>query len=202
MGNLLLVSSTQCILISWRIHFAPSMDYKVGRISVSAVQLFIKPLDPFEILDNEERCMVLYDDCHVGVGDGVHLLIVLRILHQITDMALQSISDQTALAASAGKDKRVLTASDIIMLNSHKDALSAWFRGDNRSIEFVQSVTNYAESVFLEYNMEFLPARTSIFVLDRQSIRSIEGASLSICRRYIRVTKIFLYQECFSVFSK
>lgn len=61
--------------------------------------------------------MVLRDDSRVGFVDGHHLLNMLIILHQSTDMALQSMSDNFQVSNVSREREGWLPLPEISMLS-------------------------------------------------------------------------------------
>lgn len=80
----------------------------------------------------------------------------------------------------------------IFLLIRHNNSLSAMFRRNTRFIDLVHCLMNYTTLFKLEYNVQFIPARTFDIACDIQSSCVIQDASLSTFCRYTSIAKNFL----------
>lgn len=115
--------------------------------------------------------MVLRDGCHVRVVNICYHLNVIRSPQPSLDMALQSMSRRIRVR---------YISREVPML-----------RHNSRFIDLVHCVMNYAVTVELKYDVQFLQALPSDIAPDMQQSRLIKANSLSTCFHYHGITKIF-----------
>lgn len=98
-------------------------------------------------------------------------------------MTLNSMSDQISVSYITMSDEKLAPSWKIIMSIRHNSSLYAMFRLDTRITNLVHCVLTHAVTFVLQYDVQFLQARTSDNACNKQSSQIIPNASLSMCRR-------------------
>lgn len=120
---------TQRTLLRWKLPLATYASVTGVASSPSLLySRFFERFDLADILDNEERQLILGNDFHVKFINGHLHLNELTTLHQPTNMALQSLSYKIHVKYISSEDERSFPTCQTTLLSRHKISLSSAFR--------------------------------------------------------------------------
>lgn len=138
---------------------------------------------------------MLFDDWHVKFVEERHRLTLLRTCPHFTDMALQSMFDESRVNYISKEDKGLCLMCKIIMLSYQSNSLSAMFSRDIWVISAVQCIMNHDLTLPLEYKGKLLWAWASNMPHGMQLSQFINDAKLFTCYCYRPVVELFLKTE-------